>query len=68
MISKLEEELKSVHMSKSETYSVPQVRNKTQITNKSRVVCFYCDKPGHIAKNCRKKYFDKKKKQDETSN
>ena len=63
-ISKLEEELKSVHVSESETNSVPQVRDKTQKTNKSKVVCFYCDKPGHIAKNCRKKYFDKKKKQD----
>ena len=67
-ISKLEEELKSVHVSKSETNSVPQVRDKTQKTNKSKVVCFYCDKPGHIAKNCRKKYFDKKQKQDETLN
>ena len=66
-ISKLEEELKSVHVSKSETNSVPQFRNKTQKTNKSKVVCFYCDKPRHIAKNCHKKYFDKKKKQDETS-
>ena len=60
-ISKLEEELKSVHVSKSETNSVPQVRDKTQKANKSKVVCFYCDKPGHIAKNCRKKYLTRKR-------
>ena len=59
-ISKLEEELKSVHMSKSGTDSVTQVRNKTQETSKSKVVCFYCDKPGHIAKNCRKNTLTRK--------
>ena len=61
-ISKLEEELKSVYVSKSEINSVPQVRNKTQKTSKSKVVCFYCDKPGHIAKNCRKNTLTRKGK------
>ena len=57
------EELKSFYVSKSETDSVPQVRNKTQKTNKSKIVIVINlgTLPQAVVK-----YFDKKRKQVET--
>ena len=61
-IAKLEVELRTVQVSKVEKDEGASMHGKTtQRSHKSKVVCFYCDKPGHVVKNCRKKESDKQK-------
>ena len=68
-IAKLEEELKATQLSKNEKDGLSQVSIATKPkANKYNLVCYYCDKPGHIARNCQKRLADRKRKRGDTLN
>ena len=46
---------------------VQALEDKSRNANKCDLVCFYCNKPGHIARNCFKKRQDDRSKQQENS-
>ena len=67
-IAKLEEELKLANLSQVENAKQGDSSgSKSSQKSKRKVVCYYCDKPGHVVKDCRKKQWDKKKKEERDS-
>ena len=67
-IAKLEEELKLAKLSQVENAKQGDSSgSKSSQKSKRKVVCYYCDKPGHVVKDCRKKQWDKKKKEERDS-
>ena len=66
--AKLEEELKLAKLSQVENAKQGDSSgSKSSQKSKRKVVCYYCDQPGHVVKDYRKKQWDKKKKEERDS-
>lgn len=59
--SKIDKLTQAVEMTKQREGQKQNVSKATQ-QNKNRFRCYYCDKPGHIQRECRKRQWDFKKK------
>ena len=63
-IARLEEELKLTKLSQGDDVKTDHSSSvKSSYRSKHKVVCYYCDKPGHVVKDCRKKLADKRNKE-----